>query len=152
MPVVTQREGRAKVDRLALAVPLARRDRLSVGVLRQGLGAPQGQRQPQLIARLLILRRQGKHAGAPRPDIVLLDLNLPKKSGREVLAEIKADPELLDIPVVVLTISQEESDILQTYDLRAHSYLTKPLLLDQVMKMIQSVEEFGLVIVKLPTA
>lgn len=101
---------------------------------------------------MAFLRRQGKHAGAPRPDIVLLDLNLPKKSGREVLAEIKADPELLDIPVVVLTISQEESDILQTYDLRAHSYLTKPLLLDQVMKMIQSVEEFGLVIVKLPTA
>jgi CheY-like chemotaxis protein len=101
---------------------------------------------------LVFLRRQGKHAGAPRPDIVLLDLNLPKKSGREVLAEIKADPQLLDIPVVVLTVSQEESDILQTYDLRAHSYLTKPLLLDQVMKMIQSIEEFELVIVKRPTA
>lgn len=101
---------------------------------------------------LVFLRGQGKHAGAPRPDLILLDLNLPKKSGREVLAEIKADPQLLDIPVVVLTVSQEESDILQTYDLRAHSYLTKPLLLDQVMKMIQSIEEFGLVIVKLPTA
>lgn len=101
---------------------------------------------------LNFLRRQGKHAGAPRPDIILLDLNLPKKSGREVLAEIKADPQLLDIPVVVLTVSQEESDILQTYDLRAHSYLTKPLLLDQVMKTIQSIEEFELVIVKRPTA
>jgi CheY-like chemotaxis protein len=99
---------------------------------------------------MAFLRRQGQHARAPRPDIILLDLNLPKKSGREVLAEIKADPELLDIPVVVLTISQEESDILQTYDLRAHSYLTKPLLLDQVMKTIQSIEEFGLVIVKPP--
>lgn len=99
---------------------------------------------------LAFLRRQGRHASAPRPDIILLDLNLPKKSGREVLADIKANPELLDIPVVVLTVSQEESDILQTYDLRAHSYLTKPLLLDQVMKMIQSIEEFGLVIVKLP--
>lgn len=68
-----------------------------------------------------------------------------------MLAEIKADSQLLDIPVVVLTVSQEESDILQTYDLRAHSYLTKPLLLDQIMKMIQSVEAFGVVIVKPPT-
>ncbi len=100
---------------------------------------------------LAFLRGQGKHAGAPRPDVILLDLNLPKKSGREVLAEVKADPQLFDIPVVVLTVSQEESDILQTYDLRAQSYLTKPLLLDHVMKMIQSIEEFGLVIVKLPT-
>lgn len=100
---------------------------------------------------MAFLCRQGKHANAPRPDLILLDLNLPRKSGREVLAEIKADPQLLDIPVVVLTVSQEESDILQTYDLRAHSYLTKPLLLDQIMKMIQSVEEFGVVIVKPPT-
>ena len=83
-------------------------------------------------------------------DLILLDLNLPRKSGREVLAEIKADPQLLHIPVVVLTFSQAETDILQTYDLHAHSYLTKPLLLDQVMKTIQSIEQFGLVIVKQP--
>ena len=101
---------------------------------------------------MAFLRREGRHSGATRPDLILLDLNLPKKSGREVLAEIKADTQLLDIPVVVLTVSQEESDILQTYDLRAHSYLTKPLLLDQVMKMIQSIEEFGLLIVKPPAA
>ena len=101
---------------------------------------------------MAFLRREGKHAGAPRPDLILLDLNLPKKSGREVLAEIKADPKLFGIPVVVLTVSQEESDILQTYDLCAHSYLTKPLLLDQVMKMIQSIGNFGLLIVKSPAA
>ena len=97
---------------------------------------------------LAYLRREGKHAGAATPDLILLDLNLPKKGGREVLAEIKADPQLLHIPVVVLTFSQAETDILQTYDLHAHSYLTKPLLLDQVIKTIQSLDQFGLVVVK----
>ena len=99
---------------------------------------------------LAYLRRQGKYAEAATPDLILLDLNLPRKGGREVLAEIKADSQLLHIPVVVLTVSQAETDILQTYDLHAHSYLTKPLLLDQVMKTIQSIEQFGLVIVKQP--
>jgi len=99
---------------------------------------------------MAFLRRQGKHAGAPRPDLVLLDLNLPKKDGREVLAEIKADPDLKRIPVVVLTTSKEEEDILKTYNLHANCYITKPIDLRQFMKVVRSIEEFWLTIVILP--
>jgi len=94
------------------------------------------------------LRGEGKYAGAARPDLVLLDLNLPKKSGREVLEEMKADRDLCRIPVVVLTVSQSEEDILRTYDLRAQGYLTKPLSLERLLQVIQTIEEFGLTIVK----
>jgi two-component system, chemotaxis family, response regulator Rcp1 len=97
------------------------------------------------------LRRQGAYAGAVEPDIILLDLNLPLKDGREVLAEVKADDHLKRIPVVVLTSSKAEEDIVKTYDLHANCYVSKPLDLDQFYKVVQAVENFWFTIVKLPT-
>jgi chemotaxis family two-component system response regulator Rcp1 len=102
------------------------------------------------VEALAYLRQEGDHADAPRPDLILLDLNLPKKDGREVLAEIKADPVLMRIPVVILTTSQAEEDILRSYDLHANCFVTKPVDLDQFMKVVQSIEDFWLTIVKLP--
>jgi CheY-like chemotaxis protein len=99
---------------------------------------------------LAFLRREGSDASARRPDLILLDLNLPRKDGREVLAEIKQDPDLKLIPVVVLTSSAAEQDIAQAYDLHANCYITKPVNLDQFLRVIQSIEDFWLVVVKLP--
>ncbi|MEI6279554.1 MAG: response regulator [Verrucomicrobiae bacterium] len=96
------------------------------------------------------LRRQGKYTAAPRPDLVLLDLNLPKKDGREVLAEIKSDENLKRIPVVILTTSKAEEDILKTYSLHANCFITKPIDLSQFIKVVQAIEEFWFTIVKLP--
>jgi len=102
------------------------------------------------VEALRFLNREGEYAEAPRPDLILLDLNLPKKDGREVLAEIKADNDLMRIPVVILTISKAEEDILRTYNLHANCYVTKPVDLNQFVTVIQSVEDFWLSIVKLP--
>ena len=102
------------------------------------------------VEAMAFLRREGSYATAPRPDIVLLDLNLPKKDGREVLAEVKADPDLRRIPVVILTTSKAEEDILKTYDLHANCFVTKPVDFDQFIKVIQSIEGFWLTIVQLP--
>lgn len=99
---------------------------------------------------MAFLRRQGPYAKVTRPDLVLLDLNLPKKSGREVLAELKADPVLRRIPVVVLTTSSAETDIVKSYELHANCYLTKPVQLDEFIKVVQSIEDFWLMIVSLP--
>jgi chemotaxis family two-component system response regulator Rcp1 len=99
---------------------------------------------------LVFLRRQGQYAQAIRPDLILLDLNLPKKSGREVLEEIKADPELKRIPVVVLTISKAEQDILKSYNLHANCYINKPVDLEQFIDVVQSIEDFWLTVVMLP--
>ncbi len=99
---------------------------------------------------LAFLRREGKHADAPHIDVILLDLNLPGKHGREVLAEIKADKKLKRIPVIVLTISQAEEDILKSYDLGANSYVLKPVDLDQFTNAAKSIEGFWLTFVKLP--
>jgi DNA-binding response OmpR family regulator len=98
------------------------------------------------------LRKEGKYAGAPRPDLVLLDLNLPKKDGREVLAEIKTDDALKCIPVVILTTSAAERDIIGSYDLHANCYITKPVDLIQFIEVVQSIEDFWLTLVKLPSA
>ncbi len=102
------------------------------------------------VAAMDFLRRVGRYADVPRPDLVLLDLNLPKKDGREVLNEIKTDEELLHIPVVVLTTSQAEQDILSSYRLQANAYVTKPVDLDQFLKVVRTIEEFWLEIVKFP--
>lgn len=102
------------------------------------------------VEALAFLRREGQYADAPRPDLILLDLNLPRRNGREVLAEIKEDPDLRRIPVVILTISQAEEDIFKTYDLHANCYITKPVDLDQFIKVVKSIEDFWLTIVKLP--
>ncbi len=100
---------------------------------------------------MLFLHKEGKFSGVPRPDIILLDLNLPKKDGREVLKEIKEDNALKRIPVVVLTTSKAEEDILKSYDLHANSYITKPVDFDQFIKVIKSIEDFWLDVVKLPS-
>ena len=96
------------------------------------------------------VRRQGNFADQPRPDLILLDLNLPKKDGREVLQDLKSDPDLHRIPVVVLTSSAAEQDILSTYDLYANAYVTKPVDLEQFMHVVASIQDFWLNIVKLP--
>jgi CheY-like chemotaxis protein len=100
---------------------------------------------------LAFLRKQGNYADAPRPDLILLDLNLPRKDGREVLAEIKADPSLRRIPVVVLTTSQSDTDILQAYELAANCFITKPVDFDQFVKIVQTIEDFWFTVVKLPS-
>jgi chemotaxis family two-component system response regulator Rcp1 len=102
------------------------------------------------VEAMAFLRQEGKHASAPRPDLVLLDLNLPKKDGREVLAEIKQDPDLRRIPVVVLTISSAEEDILKSYNLHANAYVNKPLNLEQFAKITRAIEDFWFTVVKLP--
>ena len=101
------------------------------------------------VEALALLRREGKYAGAVRPDLILLDLNLPKKGGREVLEEIKGDETLRHIPVVILTTSQAEQDILESYRLRANAYVTKPVDLEQFLRVVRSIEQFWLEIVKL---
>ncbi len=101
-------------------------------------------------AALEFLRRAGKYKTVPRPDLILLDLNLPKKDGREVLAEVKTDEDLKRIPVVVLTSSSSEADILKSYNLHANCFITKPIDLLQFINVIKSIEDFWLTIVKLP--
>jgi chemotaxis family two-component system response regulator Rcp1 len=99
---------------------------------------------------MAFLKKNGEYADAPRPDLILLDLNLPRKDGREVLAEIKDDDDLKCIPVVVLTTSQAEEDVARTYDLHANCYITKPVDLEQFLNVVRSIEEFWLSVVKLP--
>jgi CheY-like chemotaxis protein len=102
------------------------------------------------VEAMAFLRREGDYADAPRPDVILLDLNLPKKDGRAVLAEIKEDPNLRRIPVVILTSSKAEEDVLNSYDLHANCYVTKPGDLEQFIEVVKSVGDFWVQIVKLP--
>jgi len=104
------------------------------------------------VQAMAFLRREGKYADAPRPDLILLDLNLPRKSGREVLAEVKQDLDLRRIPVVIMTSSDDEKDILAAYDLYVNCYVTKPVDLDQFIGVVKSIENFWFTIVKLPAA
>ena len=101
-------------------------------------------------AAIAFLRRQGKYVDAPRPGLILLDLNLPKMDGREVLKEIKQDPSLKSIPVVILTTSEAEEDIIKTYDSHANCYITKPVDFEQFMKVVRSIQDFWVTIVQLP--
>ena len=96
------------------------------------------------------LHNSGEYAASPRPDLIILDLNLPRKDGRVVLSEIKGDANLKKIPVIVMTTSQAEEDILKSYNLHANCYITKPIDLDQFIRVIKSIEEFWFTIVKLP--
>lgn len=102
------------------------------------------------VEAMTFLRRQGQYTNAPRPDIILLDLNLPRKDGRAVLEEIKEDTELRRIPVVILTTSDDDHDILRSYDLHANCYITKPLDLKQFVTIVKTIENFWFQIVKLP--
>jgi CheY-like chemotaxis protein len=99
---------------------------------------------------MAFLKREAEHAHAPRPDLILLDLNLPKKDGRQVLKEIKESPTLGTIPVVILTTSQSEADILRSYQLHANCYITKPVDLEGFLKIVRSIDDFWLTVVKLP--
>lgn len=103
------------------------------------------------VEALAFLRHQGQYADVPTPDLILLDLNLPRKDGREVLQDIKNDEQLKRIPVVILTTSRAEEDVLKAYNLYGNCYITKPVDLDQFIRVVQSVKEFWLTIVKLPS-
>jgi two-component system response regulator len=100
---------------------------------------------------MAFLRHEGDYAGSPRPDLILLDLNLPRKSGREVLEDVKTDPKLLSIPIVVMTTSEAETDILNSYHHHANAYVTKPVDLDCFIDVVNKIEGFWLTAVKLPT-
>ncbi|MCU7924393.1 MAG: response regulator [Candidatus Thiodiazotropha sp. (ex Dulcina madagascariensis)] len=123
--------------------------------------AQEGMKEGKILNRLSIvsdgeqamafLCREGEYAQAPRPDLILLDLNLPKKDGREVLAEIKANPRLKRIPVVILTMSKAEEDILRAYDLHANCYISKPIDLEKFIDVVNAIEQFWFTIVQLPT-
>jgi len=102
------------------------------------------------VEALTFLRREGEHADAPQPDLVLLDLNLPRKDGREVLAEVKGDDALQHIPVVVLTTSKAEEDVLRSYKLHANAYVTKPVDFDRFIDVVRQIDEFFVTVVKLP--
>jgi two-component system, chemotaxis family, response regulator Rcp1 len=104
------------------------------------------------VEALEFLRRQGRHADVPRPDLILLDLNLPRKDGRQVLKEIKSDDRLKCIPVVVLTTSKSEEDVLRAYELHANCYITKPVDFNRFMEVVKSIESFWLTVVTLPEA
>jgi two-component system, chemotaxis family, response regulator Rcp1 len=125
-------------------VRLAREALKEVKLLNRLFAVPDGE---EAIA---FLRREGRYADAVRPDLIFLDLNLPKKDGREVLAEIKSDPDLRRIPVVVLTSSGAEEDILKTYNLHANCYVAKPVDLERFITVVKSIEDFWVSIVRLP--
>jgi two-component system, chemotaxis family, response regulator Rcp1 len=105
---------------------------------------------PDGIEAMAFLKREGEHASAPRPDLILLDLNLPRKDGREVLEEIKENPALKSIPVVILTTSASDEDVLRSYQLHANCYIAKPVDLEGFLKVIKSIDGFWLSVVKLP--
>ena len=105
---------------------------------------------PDGVAAIEFLRREGPHADAPRPDLILLDLNLPRRDGRQVLAEVKADEDLRRIPVVVLTTSEAEEDIVRSYDLHANAYITKPVDFERFVQVVQQIDEFFISVVRLP--
>lgn len=102
------------------------------------------------VEALDILHRRGSHSGKPRPDLILLDLNLPRKNGREVLEEVKADSELRRIPVIVMTTSKADQDVYRAYNLNANCYVTKPVDFDDFLKVVRSIEDFWLTVVTLP--
>ena len=103
------------------------------------------------VEAMAFLRREGKNADAPRPDLVLLDLNLPRMDGREVLHEIKSDPELASIPVVILTTSEAEEDVLRSYSLHANAYVTKPVDFERFIQVVRKIDDFFVTVVRLPS-
>lgn len=124
--------------------------RLTVEALRESKVLANLQVARDGIEALAMLRREGPYADARRPDLILLDLNLPRLDGRQVLETIKADADLRQIPVVILTTSAAEQDILQAYNLHANCYITKPVDMDQFIRVVQAIDNFWLTIVRLP--
>jgi CheY-like chemotaxis protein len=125
--------------------------RLTREVLREGKISNRLSVAVDGVEALAFLRKEAAYAEAPRPDLILLDLNLPRKDGREVLAEIKDDPQLRQIPVVILTTSKAEEDIIKSYKLHANCYITKPVDFEQFIGVVRSIESFWLCLVRLPT-
>lgn len=150
-PAQTRATGQAMPIDILLVEDSAGDVRLTVEALREGKILNTLSVARDGVEALAFLHKEGKYANAPRPDLILLDLNLPRKDGREVLTEIKADDSLKRIPVVVLTTSQAEQDILKTYNLHANCYVVKPVELEEFMVVVQSIESFWLRIVKLPS-
>ncbi len=124
--------------------------RLTQEAFRDANGAVRLNVVPDGMAAMAYLKRDGIHAGAPRPDLILLDLNLPKMDGREVLFQIKEDDDLKTIPTVILTTSDAESDIVKSYELQANCYLSKPVQLDAFESLVKSINDFWLTKAKLP--
>ncbi len=124
--------------------------RLTLEILDQAKMANRVSHVEDGVEAMEFLNRQGKFAAAPRPDLILLDLNLPRKDGREVLAELKSNPDLATIPVVVLTTSKAEQDVLRSYELHANCYITKPVDFTSFLDVVQSIEKFWLAVVTLP--
>ncbi len=124
--------------------------RLTMEALKEGKFNNQLAHVTDGVEALAYLRKQGKYQGAIRPDLILLDLNMPRKDGRETLQEIKSDPDLRRIPVVILTTSKAEEDIFKSYDLHANCYITKPVKLAQFFDVVKNIEEFWMSIVRLP--
>jgi len=125
--------------------------RLTVEALKEGRVSNKLSVVKDGVEAMAFLRRTGKFKNAPRPDLILLDLNLPKKDGREVLAEIKKDAKLKLIPVVILTTSKAEKDVLKTYKLHANCYIPKPVDLERFITVVKAIENFWLSVVKLPS-
>jgi chemotaxis family two-component system response regulator Rcp1 len=125
--------------------------RLTVEALREGKVRNNLHHARDGVEAMRFLQREGEYKDAPRPDLVLLDLNLPRKDGREVLAEMRNNPEIKTIPVVVLTTSEAEQDVVRTYELCANCYITKPVDLEKFITIVRSIEDFWLTIVRLPS-
>jgi CheY-like chemotaxis protein len=126
--------------------------RLTAEALRDGKVRNELHVVPDGVEALAFLRREGAYAGKPRPDLMLLDLNMPRKNGRQVLEEVKRDEDLRRIPVVVLTTSQAERDIMMSYDLHANCYVSKPVDFEEFIRAVRGIEDFWLTIVRLPAA
>jgi chemotaxis family two-component system response regulator Rcp1 len=123
---------------------------LTIEALKQGKIANRLSHVEDGVEAMEFLRQHNKHANAPRPDLIMLDLNLPRKDGREVLAEIKNDPDLKIIPIIVLTTSRSDRDILQSYQLNCNCYITKPVDFTHFIEVVKSIENFWLTVVTLP--
>ncbi len=124
--------------------------RLAVEVLKDGKVLNNLHHVKDGVEAMQFLSRQAEYSQVPLPDLILLDLNLPRKDGREVLAEVKEDPELKLVPVVVLTTSEAERDLLKSYDLHANAYVVKPVDLDRFIEIVEAIEDFWFTVVKLP--
>jgi CheY-like chemotaxis protein len=147
---MSERQGRVRPARILLVEDDAADIRLTLEVLRETKVFVDIEIARNGVEAMAFLRREGAFSEAERPDLVLLDLNMPKKNGREVLAEIKGDPDLRSIPVVILTTSGAEEDVARSYDLGANCYVTKPVDLTQFMRVVRVIEDFWISIVRLP--
>ncbi len=156
MPVIFDQETHCVVSGMPIEILLVEDNpedaALTIETLKTGRICNHITRVEDGVEAMDFLRRNAPYAEAPRPDLILLDLQLPRKSGREVLTEVKQDPDLKRIPVVIMTTSSAEQDIFESYNLHANCYLTKPVELDDFIEVVRRIEDFWLAVVKLPAA